>query len=83
VALLAVSLAGGAPLWRLAVSLAIVTLSFAIVYFLSALTTLYLSESSFRHGWDPDNIVFPLMTTFADFNGSLFTSLVTRITLAL
>jgi len=83
VALLAVSLASGAPLWRLMVSLAIVTLSFAIVYFLSALTTLYLSESSFRHGWDPDNIVFPLMTTFADFNGSLFTSLVTRITLAL
>lgn len=65
---------GSGSTW--APSLMVVSSSFIIVYFLSAFTTMYLTLESFKHGWDPDNIVFPLMTTFADFNGYLVVSLI-------
>jgi len=53
-----------------------ITISFILVYSLSAVTTFYLTTISFKHGWDPDNVVFPLMTTFADFTGYLSTLLI-------
>lgn len=63
----------------LAVSTLSITISFILVYSLSAVTTFYLTTTSFKHGWDPDNIVFPLMTTFADFAGYLSTLLILRL----
>lgn len=60
----------------LTVSTLSITISFILVYSFSAVTTFYLTTTSFKHGWDPDNIVFPLMTTFADFTGYLSTLLI-------
>jgi mgtE-like transporter len=73
-----VILATSAP-GMFAVSTISITMSFILVYSLSTVTTFYLTTISFKHGWDPDNIVFPLMTTFTDFTGYLSTLLVLRL----
>ncbi|MCY0868224.1 MAG: magnesium transporter [Desulfurococcus sp.] len=64
---------------NLALSLMTVSLVFLAVYVLSSLITFYLTLESFRHGWDPDNLVFPVMTTVADFLGYFFTSIALRV----
>ncbi|WP_448579357.1 magnesium transporter [Thermosphaera sp.] len=52
----------------------IVGLSFPLLYTASSLLTFYLTQVSFKKGWNPDNLVFPLMTTFVDLNGPLIIS---------
>jgi len=53
------------------ISVLIIGLSFPILFLTSSLLTFYLTQVSFKMGWDPDNLVFPLMTTFVDLNGPL------------
>ncbi|MFZ8790872.1 MAG: magnesium transporter [Thermosphaera aggregans] len=56
------------------ISVLIIGLSFPILFLTSSLLTFYLTQVSFKMGWDPDNLVFPLMTTFVDLNGPLILS---------
>ncbi len=51
-----------------------ITLSVLIVYTLASTTTYILTVFSYREGWDPDNIVFPIMTTFVDLLGPIVVS---------
>ncbi len=52
----------------------VIGLSFPVLFTLSSLLTFYLTQVSFKMGWNPDNLVFPLMTTFVDLNGPLIVS---------
>lgn len=60
-----------------------VTMSCLALYFISAFITYLLTTISFRHGWDPDNIVFPIMTTFVDLMGPVVLLITTSLLLAL
>lgn len=57
------------------ISVAIIAAALSVVYAISSIATYYLTIESFRYGWNPDNLVFPLMTTFVDLNGPLALSL--------
>lgn len=59
----------------------VVTISCLSVYSLSTLTTYFLTTLTFKHGWDPDNVVFPVMTTFVDLIGPVVISLTGSIVL--
>jgi mgtE-like transporter len=59
-----------------ALFLLVVSLSTIIVYTSSTAITYYLTIYSYRHGWDPDNIVFPIMTTVVDIIGPATISLI-------
>ena len=56
------------------ISVLIIGLSFPVLFLISSLLTFYLTQVSFKMGWNPDNLVFPLMTTFVDLNGPLIVS---------
>ena len=58
-----------------ALFLLVVSLSTIIVYTTSTAITYYLTIYSYRLGWDPDNIVFPIMTTVVDIIGPATISL--------
>lgn len=58
------------PLRLLRVTLS-VTLSCLTLYAISTIITYLLTTISFHHGWDPDNLVFPVMTTFVDLMGPI------------
>lgn len=60
-------------------SIIIIAAALFIVYTISSVVTYYLTVESFRHGWNPDNLVFPLMTTFVDLNGPLTLSLLVAL----
>lgn len=58
-----------------------VTLSYLTLHTISALVTYLLTTKSFHHGWDPDNIVFPIMTTFVDLMGPVTLSTISILLL--
>lgn len=66
---------------KVAKTIGVVTASCLCVYTLSALITYLLTTLTFRHGWDPDNVVFPIMTTFVDLIGPVVISLTGSIVL--
>ncbi|MEM2347305.1 MAG: magnesium transporter [Sulfolobales archaeon] len=68
---LVVVLAFSQNLMRLPIVTLSVTLSCLTLYMVSAIITYLLTIRSFYHGWDPDNIVFPIMTTFVDLMGPI------------
>ncbi|MEM2208009.1 MAG: magnesium transporter [Sulfolobales archaeon] len=53
-----------------------VALSCLILYLVSTLITYLLTVVSFHHGWDPDNLVFPVMTTFVDLMGPVILTVI-------
>ncbi|MEM4757102.1 MAG: magnesium transporter [Desulfurococcaceae archaeon] len=56
-----------------------ITISCIAIYSISVVITYLLTTMSFNHGWDPDNLVFPLMTTFVDLTGPIALSLTTYL----
>ncbi|MEM4623756.1 MAG: magnesium transporter [Desulfurococcaceae archaeon] len=66
---------------KLARIIGVVTASCFSVYVLSMLITYLLTTLTFKHGWDPDNVVFPVMTTFVDLIGPVVISLAGSIVL--
>lgn len=57
--------------WKSISLYATLTLSSLSVYTLSSIVTYMLTKATFKHGWDPDNVVFPVMTTFVDLMGPI------------
>lgn len=51
------------------------------VYLISSTITYFLTIFTFRNGWDPDNVVFPVMTTFVDLTGPVALSTIGRFLL--
>lgn len=76
VALALISLFSHSALPRFLMVVSSVTLSCAALFSASTIATYLLTTTSFRHGWDPDNIVFPIMTTFVDLMGPVTLSTV-------
>ncbi|MEM4488204.1 MAG: magnesium transporter [Desulfurococcaceae archaeon] len=58
-----------------------VTIAFAAIYSVSATITYFLAILSFHHGWDPDNLVFPIMTTLVDLTGPIALSIISSLIL--
>jgi len=67
---------------KVAVVAGVISVSCTIVYSLSTLVTYMLTMATFKHGWDPDNVVFPIMTTFVDLMGPTTVSLIGSLILA-
>jgi len=66
-------------LFNIGMGVLVVGLSFPLLFTVSSLFTFYLTQVSFRRGWNPDNLVFPLMTTFVDLNGPLIVSSIASV----
>ncbi|MGB9828148.1 MAG: magnesium transporter [Thermosphaera sp.] len=66
-------------LFNIRMGVLVVGLSFPLLFTVSSLFTFYLTQVSFRRGWNPDNLVFPLMTTFVDLNGPLIVSSIASV----
>jgi mgtE-like transporter len=74
VSMLIVSMLTLTSIQSVGISVLIIGLSFPVLFLISSLLTFYLTQVSFKMGWNPDNLVFPLMTTFVDLNGPLIVS---------
>lgn len=61
---------------KVAVVAGVISVSCTMVYLLSTFVTYMLTMVTFKHGWDPDNVVFPIMTTFVDLMGPTILSLI-------
>ncbi len=61
---------------RLLRVVASISASLLVVYAAASMATYYLTVTSFHKGWDPDNVVFPIMTTFVDLLGPVAVSLI-------
>lgn len=69
IALFLTALPTGSWFTSIARVLGVVSLACMIVYALSTVVTYWLTIQTYKHGWDPDNVVFPIMTTFVDLMG--------------
>ncbi|MEM4718000.1 MAG: magnesium transporter [Desulfurococcaceae archaeon] len=59
----------------------VASISSVSVYVLASTITYILTKLTFKNGWDPDNVVFPVMTTFVDLVGPLIVSLMAILVL--
>lgn len=69
-------------IWKLLGLYLVVTLSSLSVYLSSSTVTYALTMATFKHGWDPDNVVFPIMTTFVDLVGPVVLAFIGLIILS-
>jgi len=74
IALILLTAVSRLPEYGFLANIAALTLSLAVVYLAASLLTYTLATLTFKHGWDPDNVVFPVMTTVVDLMGPVVLS---------
>lgn len=72
--IIVVSALTSTPVGEVVLSALILAVAYPLIFTLASLLTYYLTKTSFTKGWSPDNIVFPLMTTFVDLTGPIVIS---------
>lgn len=72
--IIVVSALTSTPVGEVVLSALILAVAYPLIFTLASLLTYYLTKTSFTKGWNPDNIVFPLMTTFVDLTGPIVIS---------